>query len=258
MRDAVQKVENEARPILLAILQQHFDDLGVKYEQATWDIERIREGKSSKRVLQQPDVAELDPFHWGFEFDRVLNQKGGFDAIITNPPWEVMQQDQKEFLIQRYGVEIEKNKIPHAEWSCKSGTNTHRSRKYLRDYLSYVSELNLQKSYLRLAPEYDAQKAIIAGRNESGKLNFFNLFAERCYRLLRVGGLCGIVVPSGIHTDLGSTGSPKDAVPKPLKLRGYSDSRIAGPSSKTWIVGSSLFLSRTGRGTTQFDFQRHL
>jgi len=38
--------------------------------------------------LNRADIEALHPFHWGFEFDEILNQHGGFDAIITNPPWE--------------------------------------------------------------------------------------------------------------------------------------------------------------------------
>ena len=39
----------------------------------------------------------MHPFHWGFEFDEILNKRGGFDAIITNPPWETFKPNGKEF-----------------------------------------------------------------------------------------------------------------------------------------------------------------
>ena len=39
----------------------------------------------------------MHPFHWGFEFDEILNKRGGFDAIITNPPWEIFKPNGKEF-----------------------------------------------------------------------------------------------------------------------------------------------------------------
>jgi hypothetical protein len=37
-------------------------------------------------------------------------------------------------------------------------------------------------------------------------LNLYKLFTERCFDLLRPGGHCGIVIPSGLYTDLGAKG----------------------------------------------------
>jgi len=49
------------------------------------DDKKDAEGKSVKRAVRLGDIEALKPFHWGFEFDEIVNQKGGFDAIITNP-----------------------------------------------------------------------------------------------------------------------------------------------------------------------------
>jgi len=73
-----------------------FQDLGIKYEEADLDEDTKNEGKPKKRQVALHDIKELRPFHWGFEFDQVMNG-GGFDAIITNPPWEVFQTNEKSF-----------------------------------------------------------------------------------------------------------------------------------------------------------------
>ena len=58
------------------------------------------------------DIEALHPFHWGYEFDEILNKRGGFDAIITNPPWEGFKPLDKEFAkehdpeIERRGTDI--------------------------------------------------------------------------------------------------------------------------------------------------------
>ena len=54
-------------------------------------------GKPKKRPLKPADIEAQHPFHWGFEFDEILNTRGGFDAIITNPPWETFKPYAKEF-----------------------------------------------------------------------------------------------------------------------------------------------------------------
>jgi hypothetical protein len=57
-----------------------------------------------KRQVTIADIEKLQPFHWGFEFGKVLNERGGFDAIITNPPWEIFKPNSKEFFEGHSGV----------------------------------------------------------------------------------------------------------------------------------------------------------
>lgn len=73
------------------ILLHEFDRLGVRFEQATWDAAKGKEGKPVKRRLALDDIETQRPFHWGYEFDEIIQKRGGFDAIITNPPWEIFK-----------------------------------------------------------------------------------------------------------------------------------------------------------------------
>ena len=61
------------------ILFDEFNRLGVKYEQSTWDCEKQSHGKSVQRALTIEDIEALRPFHWGYEFPHVMNERGGFD-----------------------------------------------------------------------------------------------------------------------------------------------------------------------------------
>ena len=42
------------------------------------------------------------------------------------------------------------------------------------------------------------------GKKAGTDINLYKLFLEQCYNLLRTGGQCGVVLPSGIYTDLGA------------------------------------------------------
>ncbi len=53
---------------------------------------------------------------------------------------------------------------------------------------------------------YANQVSVVNGRKKSADLNLYKLFLERCFRLLDAAGHCGIVIPSGIYTDLGTKG----------------------------------------------------
>ena len=118
-RDAIDAVKTEAKATLNDILLDEFK--GIKYEQATWDTAKNAEGKTEKRAVSAADLEILTPFHWGYEFDEVLNTRGGFDAIITNPPWEVFQTDEKEFF-RDYVPTIQKNKLRIEEWKAQQAT----------------------------------------------------------------------------------------------------------------------------------------
>ncbi|HKI19238.1 MAG TPA: hypothetical protein VKA15_15235 [Isosphaeraceae bacterium] len=94
-RDTIDTKKREAYETLNEILLDDFENLGIRFEQATWDDKSNSVGKSEKRALKPSDIEYLHPFHWGFEFDEILNIRGGFDAIITNPPWEVFKPNGK-------------------------------------------------------------------------------------------------------------------------------------------------------------------
>ena len=53
-----------------------------------------------------------------------------------------------------------------------------------------------------------------------GKSIFTAVFTEQCYNLLHDGGTCGIVVPSGIYSDLGTKQLRKMLLEQTQKSRG--------------------------------------
>ena len=91
LRNDIEGKREEALLALNELLLDEFKELDIKYEQATWDDKKNKEGRSRPRPLKMADIEELQPFHWGYEFDQIINHKGGFDAIITNPPWETFR-----------------------------------------------------------------------------------------------------------------------------------------------------------------------
>ena len=117
LREHIEKIRHDSYEKLNELLLGDFNDLKIKFEAANWDAEKNKLGKPTKRDLTKKDIEDLQPFHWGFEFPAVFKQ-GGFDAIITNPPWEIFKPQAKEFF-QEYSDVVTKNKMTIKEFEEK-------------------------------------------------------------------------------------------------------------------------------------------
>ena len=217
LRDAIQKVRTESYTKLNWIMRGDFDALGIKYEEARWDASRNKEGKANKRPMKDEDIQTLQPFHWGFEFDQILNQRGGFDAIITNPPWEILKPNAKEFF-EKYSDIVTKNTMTIEDFEAEQG-RLLEDNETRAAWEQYLSQFPHQSAWFRSSPDFANQISLVNGKKAGTDINLYKLFVERCYQLLRKGGDCGIVIPSGIYTDLGS---------KQLRQHLFSNTEITG------------------------------
>lgn len=204
LRDKIDAANRAAREILNKLLLDEFQGLGIQFEQATWDDKERKEGRPRKRPLTIADIEALHPFHWAYEFDEIIVNRDGFDAIITNPPWENFKPDDKEFFMP-LAQDVSKKKMRLEEFlerktEVLAGDPEVRAR--FLDYLSRFPHVNL---WYRNAPQYENQTAIVNGKKATTDLNLYKLFLEQTLHLLHPGGYCGILVPSGVYTDLGAT-----------------------------------------------------
>jgi Putative DNA-binding domain len=202
LRDNIDEKKKEALGTLNDILLNSFVNLGIKFEEATWDDAKKKEGKPKKRPLKIEDIEALRPFHWGYEFDQIINERGGFDAIITNPPWETFQPNAKEFFSE-HSKQVSKNKMDIKDFETELG-RLIRDKSIKSDWLFYLSRFPHQREFFRFAQQYRNQVPVIDGKRHGKDVNLFKLFLEQGFNLLRLGGQCGIVIPSGIYTDLGA------------------------------------------------------
>ena len=191
------------------MLLDEFNNLKIKYEQ------KQLTGKAKKRPLTAKDIEYLKPFHWGYHFDKIL--KNGVDLIITNPPWEIFKPQAKEFFAQ-YSDLVKKNKMDIHTFE-EEQEKLLQDQEIAKAWLEYQSQYPHLCDYYRLTDNYKNLVPTVNGKKVGTDINLYKLFLKQCLNLLRQGGECGIVIPSGIYTDLGT---------KKMREILFSESQVTG------------------------------
>ena len=127
-------------------------------------------------------------FHWTLEFPDVM-RRGGFDVVLANPPWEVVQLSDNEYFAVRDPI---------------IANLTGSKRKDAIEALSHSDPGTYQ--------EYQLMKRLSAAANEfaretpqfslvsRGKVNTFGLFAALSLALIKKDGFSGVILPAEILT----------------------------------------------------------
>ena len=120
--------------------------------------------------------------------------RGGFDAVIGNPPWDRMKLQEVEWFAARVPA------IAHAQRAV--------DRKRMVGQLQRRGD-PIAADYHRAA--WTAETGVKVARTggayptlSSGDVNIYSLFVERALRLVRRDGIVGLLVPSGIAADKGA------------------------------------------------------
>jgi hypothetical protein len=138
--------------------------------------------------------------HWEVAFPGVWEDwessrpRGGFDAVIGNPPWDRMKLQPAEWFAAR---------VPEIE-----RTERAADRERLVVALRKKGD-DLAKDFERAA--WTAEASMRVARScgaypllSGGDTNLYALFVERALRLVKPEGIVGLLVPSGIAADKGA------------------------------------------------------
>ena len=153
-------------------------------------------------LRQTRELAEQEGFlAWAIAFPTVWRHldngqpQGGFDAIIGNPPWDRMKLQEVEWFAAR------QPDIAHAVRAA--------DRKRLIDQLEKTGDgLWLEYQQARNRAETAARIARDSGEYpllSGGDVNLYALFVERAQSLVNAQGIVGLLTPSGIASDKGSS-----------------------------------------------------
>ncbi|GES43987.1 hypothetical protein RsS62_32390 [Rhizobium dioscoreae] len=162
---------------------------GTRLIPTTSDVwQALDDGQVWGPIIGQASIARRNrAFHWPLEFPDIM-QRGGFDVVLGNPPWEVMQLSEKEYFA---------SSMP--EIAALSGAARKRAIAKLElenpsAFISFKEALRSSESgndFIR-----ESGRFALTAR---GKVNTYALFTELFSKLSRTRA--GIIVPTGIATD---------------------------------------------------------
>ena len=129
-------------------------------------------------------------FHWHLEFPEVF-ERGGFDCVLGNPPWERVKLQEKEWFAER-SPEIANSPNAAARKRMIAALE-QQDPQLLADF---TEALQKGSGITRLLRESGAFP--LCGR---GDINLYTVFAEAMRSLLNEHGRAGCVLQTGIATD---------------------------------------------------------
>jgi hypothetical protein len=145
---------------------------------------------AATREQVQRIAAEYGLFHWPLEFPSVF-ERGGFDVVLGNPPWERIKLQEKEYFAERSPA--------------VAGARNAAERKVMivaieaEDPLLWASfQAALRRSDGESHLLRDSARYPLTGR---GDINTYAVFAELMRSITHTQGRMGVIVPTGIATD---------------------------------------------------------
>jgi hypothetical protein len=129
-------------------------------------------------------------FHWPLEFPEVFAD-GGFDVILSNPPWERVKLQEQEFFAARDArIASAPNKAARTRLIRELTSSNPRLHV---EFIEALRAANAGSGFMRISGRYPQ-----TGR---GDINTYAVFAELAAALVDAEGRAGLIVPTGIATD---------------------------------------------------------
>ncbi len=161
----------------------------------TGNVHNALRGSRVDQTLQGQAIvaSHVHPFfHWPLEFPEVFErERGGFDVVLGNPPWERIELQEKEFFAARdHEIADAPNKAARERLI---RALTERNPALAKEFRQAVHDSESSSRFVR-----GSERFPLTGR---GDVNTYSIFAETARSICRPTGRVGMIVPSGIATD---------------------------------------------------------
>jgi hypothetical protein len=137
--------------------------------------------------------------HWEVAFPGVWEDwessrpRGGFDAVIGNPPWDKVEVDDASWFRAHAPEFARRETVPKREIRAAITRAAHARSILWREFCAARDRMHRAIQVARSNGAFPFTSA--------GRADLFALFVERGIRLLRPGGRLGLLVPTGLVAD---------------------------------------------------------
>jgi hypothetical protein len=141
--------------------------------------------------------------HWPLAFPDVMVERGGFDVVLGNPPWERIKLQEQEFFA---GTPVADAPNAAARTKMIDALATAMQPSGDPDLASRAlhAAFQIAKRVAEATSAFARVRGEEGGRYRytgTGDVNTYALFAEHFLNLTRESGRAGVIVPTGIATD---------------------------------------------------------
>jgi hypothetical protein len=143
-------------------------------------------------------LAGADALPWDIAFPEAAS---GFDAVIGNPPWDVIQPNTRDFVAD-YDLSV--LTAPNRRAQAAQEARVLADPAIAAAFAAYRDGFEHRKRIA--AALYRHQRAGSGPTATAGNLDAFRLFAERAMQLAEPGAATGLLLPSAFHANEGTTG----------------------------------------------------
>ena len=143
--------------------------------------------------ITQDDVEDHSPFHWVLEFATVY-ASGGFDIIIGNPPWDVVEPNREDYFTKF--DELFRTRGP--------SDKDNKQEQLLEDstieqgWKEYKNEIKTLSSYYNANQQYQLQDPEIDGNSVGKKNDLAMLFLERAFEVASDDSYVAQILPGTV------------------------------------------------------------
>lgn len=126
-------------------------------------------------------------FHWPLEFPHIM-QRGGFDVVLGNPPWErVKLQEQEFFALRDAEIATAKNAAVRKKLIAQLDNANPRLANEWQDALRTAAT---ESHFMRESGRFP--------RGGVGDVNTYAVFTDLAWQALHPSGRAGLIIPNGL------------------------------------------------------------
>jgi hypothetical protein len=166
----------------------------------------------ANRIEPAISAQAFRPFSWELRFPEIFLDDqgrhlhdGGFDVVLSNPPWGKIKPEFKEFYAH-LDDRVSQYQGPALRRYVNGDGRAFETEIVDKLYKQYASEVRLYSALLQTLGAYPNQRVELNGKNTRGDPDLYKYFMERSFQLSKPTGRIGLVVPAAFHRSEGAAG----------------------------------------------------